>query len=91
LKTSPPAIGVEPWSGGRDYLNFAERPGDASAAFPPEVYRRLCDVKARVDPHDRFVFSHPIRRGHASPLPFRRPEGGDADGIQERPSGVGVL
>ena len=52
---------VEPWSAGRDYLNFAERPGDASAAFSPEDYRRLREIKARVDPEDRFQASHPVR------------------------------
>ena len=51
---------VEPWSAGRDYLNFADRPGDASAAFAPEAYQRLRDVKARVDPEDVFQASHPV-------------------------------
>ena len=52
---------VEPWSTGRDYLNFADRPCDASAAFSPEAYRRLRDVKAQVDPEDLFQASHPVR------------------------------
>ncbi len=52
---------VEPWSAGRDYLNFAERPGDASSGFSPEGYRRLRYVKAHVDPDDLFQASHPVR------------------------------
>ncbi len=52
---------VGPWSTGRDYLNLAERPGDASRAFSPDVYRRLIQVKADVDPQDLFLASHPVR------------------------------
>ncbi len=52
---------VEPWSSGRDYLNLADRPGDASRAFSPEVYRRLREVKAQVDPQDLFLARHPVR------------------------------
>ena len=52
---------MAPWSTGRDYLNLADRPSDASAAFPEATYRRLRDVKARVDPDDLFRSSHPVR------------------------------
>ncbi len=52
---------VEPWSAGRDYLNFAERPGDASGAFSPEAYQRLRGIRTRVDPEDLFQANHPVR------------------------------
>lgn len=52
---------MAPWSTGRAYLNFADTPSDASAAFNKATYRRLCEVKARVDPEDRFRSNHPVR------------------------------
>jgi FAD/FMN-containing dehydrogenase len=52
---------VQPWSSERDYLNLADRRSDASGAFPEDTYRRLRDVKAKVDPDDLFLASHPVR------------------------------
>ena len=51
---------TRPWSSGRDYLNLADRPGDASGAFSAEVYARLRDVKAQRDPGDLFQSNHPV-------------------------------
>lgn len=41
---------MEPFGFGRRYLNFAERPCDARAAFDGDVVRRLAAVRGRVDP-----------------------------------------
>ena len=51
---------MEPWATGGDYLNFADRPGDASRAFDEETYRRLREIKATVDPEGLFVAAHPV-------------------------------
>ena len=48
------AEAVEPWSTGLSYLNFTERPSDASSAFSEEDYARLRAVKADLDP-DRVI------------------------------------
>jgi hypothetical protein len=44
------AQALEPWSTGMSYLNFTERPGDASTAFSESDYARLQAVKADLDP-----------------------------------------
>ena len=49
------------WDSGFRYLNFAESPMDVERVYPPESYRRLCDLKARYDPDHRFLANHPIR------------------------------
>jgi FAD/FMN-containing dehydrogenase len=41
-------------------LNFSDRPGDASAAFSPDVWRRLTEVKARYDPGNLFQAGHQV-------------------------------
>jgi FAD/FMN-containing dehydrogenase len=48
------------WSTGSPYLNFQESPADTSQAFPADVYARLREVKAQVDPDDVFQANHPI-------------------------------
>jgi len=48
------ADAVEPWSTGLSYLNFTEKPSDASSAFSDEDYARLRAVKADLDP-DRVI------------------------------------
>lgn len=48
------------WAAGRAYLNFAERPTDTETAFPPDVYRRLQEVRAHYDPDDLFCANHPV-------------------------------
>jgi FAD/FMN-containing dehydrogenase len=51
---------MEPWANGRGYLNFADRPSDASRAFDEETYARLREIKASVDPDGLFVAAHPV-------------------------------
>jgi hypothetical protein len=46
-------------TGGRA-LNFADRPGDVSAAFRPEVWERLLAIKRQHDPGDLFVAAHQV-------------------------------
>jgi FAD/FMN-containing dehydrogenase len=53
---------LAPYSTGRRFLNFADRPGDVSAFFSPEVWRRLAAAKAEYDPGDLFRANHPIPR-----------------------------
>jgi Berberine and berberine like len=50
---------MEPWRSGW-YLNFVERPFDMSRAFDAETWRRLQEVKARVDPDGVFLANHQI-------------------------------
>jgi hypothetical protein len=52
---------VAPWSNGRTFLNFAERPGAIEAAFGPDVLARLREVKSAYDPDDVFVANHGVR------------------------------
>jgi hypothetical protein len=49
-----------PWATGTDYLNFADRPCDASRAFDEQTLRRLREIKAAVDPDGMFVAAHPV-------------------------------
>ena len=51
---------MSPWATGADYLNFADRPGDASKAFDAETYGRLRKIKVAVDPDSLFVAAHPV-------------------------------
>jgi hypothetical protein len=51
---------MAPWSAGAEYLNFVERPADASSFFDRPTLRRLQAVKAAVDPQDHFRSNHPI-------------------------------
>jgi FAD binding domain len=44
------ADALEPWSTGLSYLNFNERPSDASQAFSAADYARLQAVKTDLDP-----------------------------------------
>jgi hypothetical protein len=53
---------LAPYATGRRLLNFAERPGDVSAFFGPDVWRRLIAAKAAYDPGDLFRANHPIPR-----------------------------
>jgi len=51
---------LAPWDTGRTYLNFAEQGGSAKRGFDPSSYRRLGELRAAWDPHERFVSSHRI-------------------------------
>ena len=51
---------LEPWHGGRQYLNFVEEPADASIGYAPDAYRRLREIRRRVDPTGLFRAAHVI-------------------------------
>jgi FAD/FMN-containing dehydrogenase len=51
---------LDPWSSGRRYQNFAERPIAPGFFFDPETQSRLAAIKARVDPDGLFQANHPI-------------------------------
>jgi hypothetical protein len=51
---------LAPWSSDAAYLNFFERPADASAFYPPETYARLRAAKVTYDPDELLVSNHPI-------------------------------
>ena len=51
---------LEPWSSGREYLNFCEGPTDAGAAFDAESQARIIAVRRRVDPQGRLVANHTV-------------------------------
>ena len=51
---------LAPYTSGRQYLNFAERPHDPAAFFGTETYERLRRVKAAVDPLELFRGNHQI-------------------------------
>jgi FAD/FMN-containing dehydrogenase len=51
---------LDPWSSGRRYQNFAERPVGPECFFGPEVRKRLAAIKAKLDPDGLFQANHPI-------------------------------
>jgi FAD/FMN-containing dehydrogenase len=51
---------VRPWANGSAYLNFVERPSDASAAYSADTWARLRRVRAAADPDGLFVSNHVI-------------------------------
>lgn len=51
---------VAPWSSGRTYLNFAERPTATRDAFDRDTWNRLVALKRRLDPRDAVQSSHPL-------------------------------
>ena len=51
---------LDPWSSGRRYQNFTERPVEPGSFFEPETQSRLTAIKARVDPDGLFQANHPI-------------------------------
>jgi hypothetical protein len=42
---------LQPWANGTAYLNFVERPWDASTGFTDEAWARLRRLRAAYDPH----------------------------------------
>jgi FAD binding domain/Berberine and berberine like len=54
------ARALEPWTGGRRYLNFVEQPIDPAEGFEPDTFARLREVKAKHDPGNLFRGNHPI-------------------------------
>ena len=51
---------MEVYGHGRAYSNFAERPVDAGSFYPDDVYMRLREVRARVDPDGLMRANHVI-------------------------------
>ncbi len=51
---------LSPYTSGRQYLNFAERPHAPAAFYGTETYERLRRVKAAVDPLEIFRGNHQI-------------------------------
>jgi hypothetical protein len=51
------------WGSGRSFLNFADVPTDAETMFAPPAYRRLREIRARVDPDGLLLANHPIAGG----------------------------
>ncbi|HWB23816.1 MAG TPA: FAD-binding protein [Gaiellaceae bacterium] len=49
------------WDSGFRYLNFAESSMDVEMIYPPSSFRRLSEIKGRVDPNHVFLANHPIR------------------------------
>ena len=41
---------MEPWTNGRSYLNFRERPADVASVYRDDVMERLRRIRATVDP-----------------------------------------
>jgi Berberine and berberine like len=56
---------LEPWDSNVVYSNFVDVPIDTRMCYPPEVFDRLQEVKARYDQHDLFRANHPIPRAAA--------------------------
>lgn len=51
---------MEPWAADGGYFNFADRPCDTDAILPPEVCKRLGEVKRRYDPQGRLFGNHAV-------------------------------
>lgn len=52
--------GLAPWTAQEMYLNFAETRRDPSSLWSEHAYRRLRQIKGRVDPDDVIRSNHPI-------------------------------
>lgn len=53
---------LEPWSTGRQYLNFAERSTDARTGYNEAAWLQLKGLRTALDPDDRFLANHRIPR-----------------------------
>jgi FAD/FMN-containing dehydrogenase len=51
---------LAPWSTGRRYLNFTERPVPAASGYDPASLERLRAVRRAVDPAGLFRANHPV-------------------------------
>jgi FAD/FMN-containing dehydrogenase len=54
---------LAPWRAARDFANFHHRAQDATRLFPPQVLKRLQQIKQAYDPAGVFQASYPITRG----------------------------
>jgi len=57
-QTLKDALGA--WHAGYDYYNFQETPALAGAVLPPASYHRLQQIKARYDPGQAIISTHPV-------------------------------
>jgi hypothetical protein len=57
---------LRPWDAGRDYMNFREKRTSGQRLFSPTVYRRLQQIKAKVDPSDVIRSNHPVTASSSS-------------------------
>jgi hypothetical protein len=53
---------LEPWSNGRQYLNFAENVVDPRAAYQGSAWTQLAGIRSAVDPEGVFAANHPVPR-----------------------------
>jgi hypothetical protein len=51
---------LAPYDTGSAYLNFVEEPADAATFYAEDIYLRLREIRATVDPDNRMVGNHPI-------------------------------
>jgi hypothetical protein len=51
---------MDPWAATEMYLNFAETRRDPEALWSEHAYRRLRQIKGRVDPDNLIHANHPI-------------------------------
>ena len=58
--TSAVAAAVRPWAAPGSYLNFAERPVDVEAAFDPDSWQRLVQLRRSIDPDGVWAAAHPV-------------------------------
>ena len=49
------------WRADHDYYNFLETPAEADVALPSASYQRLREIKARYDPDQAIISTHPAR------------------------------
>lgn len=54
---------LTPWHADYDYYNFVETPAGARRVLPPASYRRLQQIKARYDPGQVIISTHPVWPG----------------------------
>jgi len=53
---------LEPWTNGRQYLNFAESAVDPRAAYQDSAWMQPAGIRSAVDPHGVFAANHPVPR-----------------------------
>jgi FAD/FMN-containing dehydrogenase len=60
---------LAPWANGRQYLNFAENPTDASSGYDAESWTRLQRLRASLDPEGLMVANHRVVAAPVVPAP----------------------
>ncbi len=53
---------LDPWSNGRQYLNFAENAVDPRAAYQESAWTQLAGIRSAVDPEGVFAANHRVPR-----------------------------